>query len=283
LTGKFLSLTVKAGTVIGGQKMSLVRDLTPLVLGVLLTWTGATTLLDRSASQQTAAHALAQRLLGNGHAQAMTTLRVVGWAELLVGLGLLGIPTHRLPAVGAAALGLGYAGILVYTRWRPAEAEGETLDVPPTTPEETATPGGVAGRGAEVRWQSYVRAGLVITGGLLASTGAAPWWMAGGRQPVAAFVVVVMVALVLVALSAPADQVWGRKIPLPRVRLPQARRSHLEHRPARRVDSVQAHRVDSVQAPDRAETLQPADDGPPDSGAWTVPIPAADHEGSLGS
>ncbi|MGH3490884.1 MAG: hypothetical protein ACRDP8_23605 [Actinopolymorphaceae bacterium] len=281
MTGKFLSLTFKAGTVIGGRMMSLVRDLTPLVLGILLTWTGATTLLDRSTGQQTAAHALLHQLLGDG--PSATALRIVGWAELLVGLGLLGIPSHRLPGVGAVVLGLAYVGILTYARTRPPAAlevagpprtvgaptpVGTTDPVPAGTTDPsaagpadavgtgaavgkaTAATSRMAGGAARVRWQSYVRAGLVIAGGLLASSGAASWWMAGGRHPVASFAIVVIVTLVLVALSAPVDQLWARCIPRLRVRLPQPR---------------PAHPLEGV-----------------DSAVWTVPIPAGEHEDSPG-
>ncbi|MGH3488593.1 MAG: hypothetical protein ACRDP8_11875, partial [Actinopolymorphaceae bacterium] len=211
MTGKFLSLTFKAGTVIGGWMLALVRDLTPLVLGVLLAWIGATTLLDRSATQQTAAHALLPPLMGEG--PATTAIRIVGWAELLVGLGLLGVPSHRLPAVGAVALGLAYAGVLAYARLRPSARAGAT-ELPAAGSTETAP------TEPDLRWQSYVRAGLVVVGGLFAANAATPWWMAGGQHPVASFGIVVFVTLTLVGLSAPIDQLWARHTPRRRLRLP---------------------------------------------------------------
>jgi hypothetical protein len=229
--------------------LALVRDLTPLILGVLLTWTGATTLLDRSASQQPAAHALVAHLIGE--APAIAALRIVGWAELLVGLGLLIVPTHRLPAVGAVALGVGYAGILAYIRR--------------STRETT------------VRWQSYVRAGLVVVGGLLAANAATPWWMAGGQHPVASFGIVVVIALTLVALSAPIDQLWARHTQRLRVPLPHARADS-----GHRVPDVPEGRVRDAHLPERCvpercvpERCVPGLDGR--SSAWTLSLPLGEH------
>ncbi|MEQ7009834.1 hypothetical protein ABN028_27030 [Actinopolymorpha sp. B17G11] len=241
--------------------LALVRDLTPLVLGVLLTWIGATTLLDRSASQQTAAHALLPPLMGEG--PATTAIRIAGWAELLVGLGLLGVPTHRLPAVGAVALGVGYAGILAYARLRPSAPAGAT---------ELPAAGSAEAGGTTVRWQSYVRAGLVVVGGLFAANAATPWWMAGGQHPVTSFGIVVFVTLTLVALSAPIDQLWARHTPRRRLRLPHARTAIPLHAPDLHVPDLHAR---DLGAPD----LAVPDPGAPDLGALDLPGPDLDGFG----
>ncbi|MEQ7126287.1 hypothetical protein ABN034_17380 [Actinopolymorpha sp. B11F2] len=240
--------------------LALVRDLTPLVLGVLLTWIGATTLLDRSASQQTAAHALLPPLMGEG--PATTAIRIAGWAELLVGLGLLGVPTHRMPAVGAVALGVGYAGILAYARLRPSAPAGAT---------ELPAAGSAEAGGTTVRWQYYVRAGLVVVGGLFAANAATPWWMAGGQHPVASFGIVVFVTLTLVALSAPIDQLWARHTPRRRLRLPHARTDIPLHAPDLHAPDLHAP---DLGAPDLA-VPDPGvpDPGVPDLGALDLPGP----------
>ncbi len=178
--------------------LGLLRDLAPLVLGCLLAWVGARKLFGRSTPRQAADSALAGLL---GVRRTTLVLRMLGAAELGIGAALLVRPGWALPAVVAAALGVGFVAYLAYAR--------------AVAPESSC--GCTGARHAPITWRAFARAGLVVVGGLLAAGAAMPWWVAGPDRPLAAGASLVGWAALLAALSADIDRWW--LLPLRRARL----------------------------------------------------------------
>ena len=139
------------------------------------------------------------RVLGNGH-RAAYALRSVGAAEVAVAAGLLAVPTTVVPGVAAAVLGAGFTGYLGYAK--------------ATAPESSC--GCSARDEGPIGARSFVRAGLVLVGGVAAATAGDSWWSQISRRPGWSALVVVAAAAVLLALSTDLDRVW---LPLRRLRL----------------------------------------------------------------
>ncbi|MEU6404775.1 MauE/DoxX family redox-associated membrane protein [Streptomyces sp. NPDC046985] len=178
--------------------LSLTTALTPLVLAVLLGWTGAAKAWGENVVRTAPKTALA-RLLRSSE-QAVTVLRATGWAELLVAVGLLAAPGSPLPGSGAAALGAGFLGYLGYGRTR--------------APESSC--GCSASEDAPVTWRAFARAAVVLAGGVTAALTRRDWWDAPADRPVASLALLAAAALVLSGLSADPDR-W--LLPLRRTRL----------------------------------------------------------------
>lgn len=162
--------------------MSLVTTLAPLALGVLLVWSGATKLSGSGARQQAAGTAL-ERFFDDLD-RAIRALRAVGVAELLVAAGLLAVPGAWPPAVAACGLGAGFLGYLAYAKV--------------AAPESSC--GCSAAQDAPVGVTAFVRAGLVVAGGVAAAGTATPWWRAAADRPGAAFAVLAVYAALAVVL-----------------------------------------------------------------------------------
>jgi hypothetical protein len=151
---------------------TLIAELTPLVLGAVFVWWGGGGLLTKMEPRRVAASAL-NHLIRDVRVTTLT-MRTAAIATWAVGVGLLLAPTAEPPAVGAALVGivlLGYAGYAMVTEL-----------------EATA-------------WRTFVRAGLVGAGGLLATEASNPWWTAIAERPVAATVILVLAAGMVVGLS----------------------------------------------------------------------------------
>jgi hypothetical protein len=152
--------------------LTLVAELTPLVLGALFVWWGGGGLLSKMETRRVAASVL-NHLIRDVRLTtlAMRTAAIVTWA---VGVGLLVAPTADQPAVGSALIGIGlltYVGYAMVTELEPAT------------------------------WRTFVTAGLVGAGGLLATEANNPWWSAIAERPVTATAVLALTAAVLVGLS----------------------------------------------------------------------------------
>lgn len=179
--------------------VSLVTNLAPLVLGVLLALTGASKAFGRQVARQAAGTALV-RILNDGR-RATLVLRSTGIAELLVAAGLLAAPATVVPGVAATALGAGFVGYLGYARV--------------TAPESSC--GCTARNNGPITWRAFVRAGLVVAGGAVAIGARTAWWTHTGRHPLASVAFVAVVAAVLVAVSSDMDHLW--LLPMRRARL----------------------------------------------------------------
>jgi hypothetical protein len=176
----------------------MISDLVPLVCGALLAVTGAGKLFGRRTAQL-AANTVLVRVLGNGH-RAAHALRAVGAVELAVAAGLLAVPTTAVPGVAAAVLGAGFTGYLGYAK--------------ATAPESSC--GCSARDEGPIGARSFVRAGLVLVGGVVAATAGGPWWSQISRRPGWSVLALAVAAAVLSALSTDLDRVW---LPLRRLRL----------------------------------------------------------------
>jgi hypothetical protein len=179
--------------------VSLVSNIVPLVLGVLLGSTGAVKLFGRQAARQAANTALV-RILNDGR-RATLALRAVGAVELLVAAGLLAAPTAMASGTAAALLGAGFVGYLGYSKV--------------TAPESSC--GCTAKSTAPITWRAFARAGLVMAGGALALAVDTAWWSQTAHHPLSSAVVVVVSAAVLMALTTDLDHLW--LVPLRKLRL----------------------------------------------------------------
>lgn len=177
----------------------VVSALAPLVCAVLMVLTGAGKLFGRQTAQIAANTVLVQVL--NDTSLATYTLRAVGGVELVLAAALLAAPTTALPGAGTAALGLGFAGYLAYAKV--------------TAPESSC--GCTARDAGPIGVRSFVRAGLVVVGGLAAATADTTWWSQIFGQPVASAGFLLATAALLVAVSADLDYLW--LVPLRRARL----------------------------------------------------------------
>lgn len=183
--------------------MTLLADLAPFLLGGLLGWTGAQKAFGRDLRRQAADSALVKILndLGlGGLERTVLALRSVGFVELAVAAALLAVPTSTVPAVAVVLLGLGFLGYLGYAR---AKAPGSSCGC-------TAGP-------APIGVRSFVRAGLVVVGGLAALAASAPWWEAMTAAPSGSSAVVLGAVIVAGALTSDLDHLW--LLPLRRLRL----------------------------------------------------------------
>ncbi|HYJ70754.1 MAG TPA: hypothetical protein VEX15_24120 [Nocardioidaceae bacterium] len=152
--------------------VTLLADLTPLVLGALFVWWGGGGLLSRLDERRVADSAL-NHLIRDVRLTsiALRTAAIVTW---VVGVGLLAAPTARQPALGSALIGIGlvtYVGYAMVTELEP-------------------TP-----------WRTYVRAGLVGAGGLLATEAASPWWATMADRPIASISALMVAVAALATLS----------------------------------------------------------------------------------
>jgi len=177
----------------------LVPDLAPLVVGALLAWAGAVKLFGRSTPQQAADSALG-RLLRDVR-WTTRALRALGAVELVVATALLLTPTWSVAAGAATALGIGFIGYLGYAKV--------------TAPESSC--GCTGSRHTPITWRAFARAGLVVTGGLMAASATSPWWASAAAEPVASAAVVAAWTVGLAALSTDLDRLW--LLPLRRARL----------------------------------------------------------------
>jgi hypothetical protein len=174
-------------------------DLAPLLLGVLLGWTGLAKLTSRALARQAADSALMRVLRDAG--KVTLALRTLGAVELLVALGLLAAPGWPVPGVLCAALGVGFLGYLGYARI--------------TAPDSSCGCGG--GAHAPITWRAFVRAGLVVAGGALAAGAGGAWWSLLAERPAVTLGVVIASVAVLGMLSTDLDHVW--LLPLRKARL----------------------------------------------------------------
>lgn len=152
--------------------VTLTASLSPLVLGALFVWWGGGGLLSRLDPDRVADSTL-NHLVRDVRLTTIV-LRCAAVTTWVVGVGLLAAPTAQQPALGSALIGVGlvtYVGYAMVTELEP-------------------TP-----------WRTFVRAGLVGAGGLLATNADKPWWTAMADRPVAALVVVAFAGAVLLALS----------------------------------------------------------------------------------
>jgi hypothetical protein len=162
--------------------MSLVTALAPLALGLLLLWSGAVKLFGSGARRQAAGTAL-ERFFDDLD-RAILALRAVGAVELLVGVGLLSAPGTWPAAAAACCLGAGFLGYLTYAKV--------------AAPESSC--GCSAAREEPVGVTAFVRAGLVVAGGVAAAVTTAPWWRAAADRPGAALAVLAVYAAAAVVL-----------------------------------------------------------------------------------
>ncbi len=179
--------------------VSLVTNLAPLVLGVLLALTGVSKAFGRQVARQAAGTALV-RILNDGP-RATLVLRTTGAAELLVAAGLLAAPATVVPGIAATVLGVGFVGYLGYARV--------------TAPESSC--GCTARDNGPISWRAFARAGLVVAGGAAAVWARTAWWSQAVRHPVTSAAFVIVVAAVLVTVSSDLDHLW--LVPLRKAKL----------------------------------------------------------------
>ncbi|MCM2579031.1 MauE/DoxX family redox-associated membrane protein [Streptomyces meridianus] len=179
--------------------LTTTTSLTPLVIGVLLGWTGAVKLVSRATVRQAPKTALARMLRSSERAGLV--LRAVGAAELVVAVGLLALPGHPAPAVSAGVLGAGFVGYLAYGR--------------AIAPESSC--GCSANESAPITWRAFARAGLVLAGGATAATATGTWWATVSARPGVSLGLLAVAAAVLGGLSADLDRWW--LLPVRRTRL----------------------------------------------------------------
>lgn len=152
--------------------MTLIAELTPLVLGAVFVWWGGGGLLSNMEPRRVAATTL-NHLIRDVRLTTLT-MRTAAIATWTVGVGLLFAPTAEQSAVGSALIGiglLGYAGYAMVTELEPAA------------------------------WRTFVRAGLVGVSGLIATEADQPWWNAIADQPLAAATTLGLATAVVIALS----------------------------------------------------------------------------------
>jgi hypothetical protein len=186
--------------------------LAPPLLGLLLGWAGARKPADRTAADPDSA---LMRVLHDTGRVALA-LRVLGAVELGVAITLLVRPMWTVGGgvVGGGVVGGGVvggwaaaalgAGFLGYLGWARAVAPDSSC-------------GCTGGRAAPVAARSFGRAGLVLVGGLVATTADRPWWTVAADRPIATGLVAAAVLAVAGALSSDLDELW--LLPLRRARL----------------------------------------------------------------
>ena len=152
--------------------MTLLAELTPLILGAVFVWWGGGGLLSNLEPRRVATTAL-NHLIRDVRLTALA-IRTAAIATWTVGVGLLFAPTADLSAVGSALIGIGllvYAGYAMVTELEPAA------------------------------WRTFVRAGLVGVSGLIATDADQPWWSAIADQPLAAAATLALASAIVITLS----------------------------------------------------------------------------------
>jgi hypothetical protein len=168
----------------------MLADLAPLLLGVLLGWTGLAKLTSRTLLRTASESALMRLLHDVG--RVSLALRALGALEAVLAVALLATPGWPVPGVAAAALGVGFLGYLGYARV--------------TAPDSSCGCGGSAE--TPITWRTFTRAGLVVAGGLLAAVAAGTWWTAMADRPLAAIGIVAAGLAVIAMLSTDLDHLW---------------------------------------------------------------------------
>jgi hypothetical protein len=171
--------------------------LAPLLLGALLGWAGAGKLTDRTAPEPDSA---LMRLLHDPR-RVTLAVRLLGAIEIGLAAALLVRPMWTAPGYAAAVLGVGFLG---YLGWARAVA-----------PESSC--GCTSSRHTPITTRSFIRAGLVVAGGLAAAAADRPWWTVVTERPVAAGLLAAAALVVVGALSGDLDEIW--LLPLRRARL----------------------------------------------------------------
>jgi hypothetical protein len=177
----------------------MLADLAPLLLGVLLGWTGLAKLTSRTL-ERTASESALMRLL-HDVGRVSLALRTLGAFEIVLAIALLATPGWPVPGVAAAALGAGFLGYLGYARV--------------TAPDSSCGCGGSTE--TPITWRAFARAGLVVAGGLLTAVATNSWWAAVADRPLAATGIGVAGMLVIAMLSTDLDHLW--LLPLRKARL----------------------------------------------------------------
>ncbi len=181
--------------------------LQPVLLAVVLAWSGRLKLTSRIA-RETAAKGALGALVGKNRAPgAYVTLGVlevlVAAALLAGGLATVLPSTAVLPRVAAGSAGVlfvGFLGYLVYVRL--------------FAPESSC--GCVSARQAPVGVRTFCRAGLLLASSALALTTGTVWPAALVDHPVAGTAVLVGEVVAVVLLSPEADRSW--LLPMRRLR-----------------------------------------------------------------
>ena len=179
--------------------LATTSSLAPVVLAVLLGWTGAWKLFGSRVVQQAPKTALARMLRSSE--RAALVLRGTALVELVLAAGLLAFPAYPLPGVATALLGAGFTGYLGY---------GLVI-----APESSC--GCTASEAAPVTWRSFARAGVVLAGGTAAATSSTAWWVTVVERPATSLALLAVGAAGLVVLSVDPDRWW--LLPLRRTRL----------------------------------------------------------------
>jgi hypothetical protein len=177
----------------------MLADLAPLLLGVLLGWTGLAKLTSRTLLR-TASESALMRLLHDVNRVSLA-LRALGAVEVALAVALLATPGWPAPGVATAALGVGFLGYLGYARV--------------TAPDSSCGCGG--GAETPITWRAFARAGLVVAGGLLAAVATDLWWTAVADRPLAATGMFAAGMAVIAMLSTDLDHLW--LLPLRKARL----------------------------------------------------------------
>ncbi|AVT38827.1 MauE/DoxX family redox-associated membrane protein [Plantactinospora sp. BB1] len=169
-----------------------------LLVGVVLIWSARIKLVDRRAAEQARTSALGTLL---GAERAVPAYRVLGGAELLLGVLLVLPPAPVAEPVAAAALAAGFVGYLWYAR---RVAPG-------------ASCGCLSARATPVTGRSVGRAGVLVLAGLFGvAAGGAYWLPALTGDPVGSAGLLLAEAALIVALSPEFDAYW--LLPLRRLR-----------------------------------------------------------------
>lgn len=168
----------------------MLADLAPLLLGVLLGWTGLAKLTSRTLLRTASESALMRLLHDVG--KVSLALRALGAVEIVLAAALLATPGWPAPGLAAAALGVGFLGYLGYARV--------------TAPDSSC---GCGGSGeTPITWRAFARAGLVVAGGLLAAVATDTWWTAVAGRPLAATGILAAGITVIAMLSTDLDHLW---------------------------------------------------------------------------
>ncbi|GAA3748218.1 hypothetical protein GCM10022225_35230 [Plantactinospora mayteni] len=169
-----------------------------LLVGVVLIWSARIKLFDRRAAEQARTSALGTLL---GAERAVPAYRVLGGAELLLGILLVLPPAPVAEPLAAAALAAGFVGYLGYARRVAPDASCGCLSA-------KATP--VTGR-------SIARAGLLVLAGLVGIAAGGTYWLpALTGSPAASAGLLLAEAALVVAFSPEFDSYW--LLPLRRLR-----------------------------------------------------------------
>jgi hypothetical protein len=177
----------------------MLANLAPLLLGALLGWTGLAKLTSRTLLRTASESALMRVLHEVG--KVALALRALGAAEVVLAAALLATPGWPAPGVASAALGVGFLGYLGYARV--------------TAPDSSC--GCSGGAETPITWRAFVRAGLVVAGGLLAAVATATWWTAVADRPLAALGIVAAGTAAIAMLSTDLDHLW--LLPLRKARM----------------------------------------------------------------